>query len=87
MNAYCEQIIQTPRHELCDHVLILNETHAHRLLAHYRRHCNIHRPHQTRNQRPPDSADQSATAHELRAHRLRRTRILGGLINEYRYTA
>jgi putative transposase len=44
MNAHCERIIQTLRHELCDHVLILNEAHAGRLLAIYRRHHNDHRP-------------------------------------------
>ena len=88
MNAHCERIIQTLRHELCDHVLIINEAHARRLLARYQRHYNNHRPHQARNQLPPDSDQQPATVHHLHPpHRLRRTRILGGLINEYRYIA
>jgi hypothetical protein len=87
MNAHCERIIQTLRHELCDHVLVLNEAHARRLLASYQRHYNDHRPHQARNQLPPDSDQQPATVHHLQPHRLRRTRILGGLINEYRYIA
>jgi hypothetical protein len=48
MNAQCERIIQTLRHELCDHVLVLNEAHARRLLTNYQRHYNDHRPHQAR---------------------------------------
>jgi transposase InsO family protein len=87
MNAHCERIIQTLRHELCDHVLILNEAHARRLLATYRRHYNDHRPHQARNQLPPNAEQQPAAVHDLDTHRVHRTRILGGLINEYRYTA
>jgi hypothetical protein len=87
MNAHCERIVRTLRHELCDHVLILNETHARQLLATYQRHYNNHRPHQARHQLPPDTDQQPATVHDLDAHRLRRTRVFGGLINEYRYTA
>ena len=87
MNAHCERIIQTLRQELCDHVLVLNEAHAGRLLANYQRHYNDHRPHQVRNQLSPDSDQQSAKIHDLQPHRLQRTRVLGGLINEYRYIA
>jgi putative transposase len=87
MNAHCERIIQTLRHELCDHVLVFNETHARKLLATYQRHFNNHRPHQTRNQLPPNTDRQPATIHDLQGHRVQRIPILGGLINEYRYTA
>jgi putative transposase len=62
MNAHCERVIQTLRHELCDHVLILNEAHARRLLATYQRHYNNHRPirpevsyHPTAIDNPPQS--------------------------------
>jgi hypothetical protein len=37
--------------------------------------------------RPPDSDRQPTTVHGLQAHQLRRTRILGGMINTHRYTA
>jgi putative transposase len=87
MNAHCERIIQTLRHELCDHVLVLNVVHARRLLTTYQRHYNSHRPHQARNQLPPDRDRQSAAVHHLPTHQVRRTRVLGGLINEYRYVA
>ena len=87
MNAHRERIIQTLRHELCEHVLVLNEAHARQLLATYCRHYNDHRPHQARNQLPPDTDRQPATVHHLHTHRVRRTCVLGGLINEYRYAA
>jgi hypothetical protein len=87
MNAHCERAIGTLHHALCDHVLILNDTRARQLLATYRRHYNDHRPHQARRQLPPDSDQQPTTAHDLQPHRLRRTPILSGMINEYRYIA
>jgi len=74
MNAHCERVIQTLRHELSDHLLILNEAHARRLLAIYQRHYNNNRPHQARSQLPPESDQQPATVHHLRAHRVQRTR-------------
>jgi hypothetical protein len=87
MNAHCERIIQTLRHKLCDHVLILNEAHARRLLAAYRRQYNDHRPHHARSQLPPNTEQRPTTIHDLHARQARRTGILGGLINEYRYAA
>jgi putative transposase len=87
MNAHCERIIRTLRSEVCDHVLILSDSHARQVLARYQRHYNEHRPHQARHQLPPNADQQPATVHDLDTHRLLRTRVLGGLINEYRYTA
>jgi transposase InsO family protein len=86
MNAHCERIIQL-RHELSDHVLVLNQAHARRLLATYQRHYNEHRPHQARNQLPPSPDQQPARIHDLQTHRVQHTSILDGLINRYRYTA
>jgi hypothetical protein len=65
INAHCEPIIQTLRHELRDHLLILNKAHARRLLATYRRHYNDHRPHQARRQLPPNTEQQPTTIHDL----------------------
>jgi putative transposase len=88
MNAHCERIIRTLRSEVCDHVLILNEAHARKVLAEYQRHYNNrHRPHQTREQRPPERHQQPDQADEANAGALLRTRVLNGLINEYRYAA
>jgi putative transposase len=87
MNAHCERIIRTLRSEICDHVLILNASHAREILGRYRRHYNEHRPHQSRHQLPPNIDQHPATMHDLEARRVVRTRVLGGLINEYRYAA
>jgi transposase InsO family protein len=87
MNAHCERIIRTLRGEICDHVLILNASHAREILGRYRRHYNEHRPHQSRHQLPPNIDQHPATMHDLEARRVVRTRVLGGLINEYRYAA
>ncbi|MCQ6246997.1 integrase core domain-containing protein [Streptomyces malaysiensis] len=85
MNAHCERIIGSIRREALDHVLIMNEAHARHVLANYEKHYNEHRPHQARNQLPPDAPEQPPAAHDLHTHKVLRTRILGGLINEYRY--
>jgi putative transposase len=84
MNAHCERIIRTQRSEMSDHVLILNEPHAREILGRYRRHYNEHRHHQSRHHLPPDIDQNPATVHDLDARRVLRTRVLGGLINEYR---
>ncbi|MEV7862979.1 integrase core domain-containing protein [Streptomyces hirsutus] len=88
MNAHCERIIGSIRREALDHVLIVNEAHARQVLAAYQRHYNAHRPHQARRQLPPDARERpDATVHALDARRVLRTRILGGVISEYRYIA
>ncbi|MEU0878364.1 integrase core domain-containing protein [Lentzea sp. NPDC005914] len=87
MNAHCERIIGTIRREILDHILITGEAHARQVLAAYEIHYNKHRPHQARCQLPPEAQEQPATVHDLENRRLLRTRILGGLINEYRYAA
>ncbi|MFF0116503.1 integrase core domain-containing protein [Streptomyces prasinus] len=88
MNAHCERIIGSIRREMLDHVLIVNEAHARHVLAAYQRHYNAHRPHQARQQLPPDAKERpDATVHDLDTRRVLRTRILDGLINEYRYAA
>ncbi|WP_240503218.1 transposase, partial [Streptomyces prasinopilosus] len=48
MNAHCERVIGTIRREALDHVLIVNEAHARRVLGRYQDHYNGHRPHQAR---------------------------------------
>ncbi|MFG2259845.1 integrase core domain-containing protein [Streptomyces mirabilis] len=65
----------------------MNETHARHALATYERHYNGHRPHRARNQLPPAADQQPVAVPELEGRRLLRTRILGGVINEYRYAA
>ncbi|AHH98646.1 integrase core domain-containing protein [Kutzneria albida] len=87
MNAHCERVIGTIRREVLDHVLIMNEAHAGRVLAAYQDHYNRHRPHRSREQRPPDAQEQPWGVHDFKARKLVRTRVLGGVINEYRYAS
>ncbi|WP_332871956.1 integrase core domain-containing protein [Streptomyces triticisoli] len=88
MNAHCERTIGSIRREMLDHILIAGEAHTRHVLAACQRHCNAHRPHQARRQLPPDAKERSDVAvHALDVCRVRRTRILGGMISEYRYTA
>ncbi|MFC0437858.1 integrase core domain-containing protein, partial [Kutzneria buriramensis] len=87
MNAHCERVIGTVRREVLDHVLIMNEAHAGQVLATYQDHYNRHRPHRSQNQRPPDAQEQPLAEPGLKAPRLLRTRVFGGVINEYRYAS
>jgi hypothetical protein len=58
------------------------------ILGEYVTHYNEHRPHQGRHQRPPDAADaRLAAVGDLAAARIRRKKILNGLINEYSHAA
>ncbi|MEU1598466.1 integrase core domain-containing protein [Streptomyces sp. NPDC005708] len=65
----------------------MNEAHARHVLAAYQQHYNEHRPHRARNQLPPDADLQPMTVTKPEDRRLLRTRILGGVINEYHYAA
>ncbi|WP_346166559.1 integrase core domain-containing protein [Streptomyces javensis] len=51
-------MIGSIRREALDHVLIMNEAHARHVLANYEKHYNEHRPHQARNQLPPNAPEQ-----------------------------
>ncbi|MFE9968811.1 integrase core domain-containing protein [Streptomyces sp. NPDC005525] len=85
----CERVVGTLRRELLDRMLIYNEAHAVKVLTEYIQHYNGHRPHQSRQQLPPDSDQPSnpAAITDLPAHRIRRQPILGGLINQYHRAA
>ena len=52
-NSFAERYAGTLRRECLDHLLIYSERHLRRILAEYARHYNEHRPHQSREQRPP----------------------------------
>jgi len=86
MNAICERVVGTLRRELLDRVLILNEPHLALLLRGYVTRYNGQRPHQSRQQRPPDIETQSVRdVADLRS--ARRRLVVAGLINEYHYAA
>jgi putative transposase len=54
MNATCERLVGTLRHEVLDRVLIVSERHLRAVLAEYQVHYNTARPHQGIAQRVPD---------------------------------
>ncbi|HWM04952.1 MAG TPA: integrase core domain-containing protein [Actinophytocola sp.] len=58
-----------------------------KVLAEYQLHYNQHRPHQGREQRPPERNQQPDRVQEANARTSLHTRVLDGLINEYRYAA
>ena len=83
-NAYAERFVGTVRRECLDHLLIAGQRHLRAVLAEFQTHYNGHRPHQGRQQRPPDHTADQALDLTMRIHR---QPVLGGLINEYRRAA
>jgi len=83
-NSYAERYVGTLRRECLDHLLIHGEQHLRRMLAEYARHYNEHRPHQSREQRPP--LHEPGQPIDMTA-RIKRTHVVHGLINEYRRAA
>jgi putative transposase len=86
MNAICERVIGTLRRELLDRTSILNERHLDLVLREYVKHYSGHRPHQSRQQRPPDiEAQPVRDVADLRS--VRRRPVVAGMINEYHHAA
>ncbi|MDQ3764404.1 MAG: integrase core domain-containing protein [Actinomycetota bacterium] len=83
-NAVAERWIGTVRRECTDRILILGRRHLTTVLMIYLRHYNTHRPHRALDQRPPDKPEHT---HRPPPEQVRRTRLLGGLINEYQQVA
>ena len=83
-NSVAERYVGTLRRECLDHLLIHGERHLQRVLAEYARHYNEHRPHQSRDQRPP----LHEAGHPVDVTgRIKRTHVVHGLISEYRRAA
>ena len=79
-NCYAERWIRTARAECTDRMLIYDERHLRSVLREYTDHYNQHRPHQSRQQRPPDRDDEASAPPDLP---VQRRKVLGGVINEY----
>ena len=79
-NCYAERWVRTARAECTDRMLIYSERHLRSVLGEYAAHYNRHRPHQSRQQRPPDQSGQVSAPLDLP---VQRRKVLGGVINEY----
>jgi transposase InsO family protein len=83
-NSFAERFVGTLRRACLDHLLIYGERHLRGILAEYARHYNEHRPHQSREQRPP--LHEPGHVVDVAA-RIRHTHVVHGLISEYRKAA
>jgi putative transposase len=83
-NSFAERYVGTLRRECLDHLLIYGERHLRQILAEYSLHYNEHRPHQSREQRPP--LHEPGQTIDLTA-RIERGQVVHGLISEYRRSA
>ncbi len=83
-NCYAERWIRTVRAEYTDQMLIYDERHLRSALNEYAEHYNAHRPHQSRQQRPPDQDEDVVVPLE---GRIQRRKVLSGAINEYHWAA
>lgn len=79
--------MRTVRRECLDRILIYNTRHLLAVLREYLVHYNGHRPHQGRGQCPPDRDVLPAPVADLGVMRVRRRKVLHGLINEYEQAA
>jgi putative transposase len=68
-------------------MLIINEHHLRRVLAQYLTRYNTARPHRALGQPPPAQTPTQPPAIGLAEHRIRRKRVLGGLVSEYQIAA
>jgi putative transposase len=83
-NSFAERYVGTLRRECLDHLVIHGEQHLRHILAEYAQHYNDHRPHQSREQRPP--LHEPGQAIDVTA-RIKRRQAVQGLISEYRRAA
>jgi putative transposase len=86
-NAYAERWVRTVRRECLDRMLIYGPRHLLAVLGEFVEHFSGHRPHQSRDQRPPNAMDTGPAIVDLASARVRRRKILSGLISEYSQAA
>jgi len=85
-NAYAERFVRTVRAELLDLVLVTGRRHLLRLLADYEAHYNSHRPHRGIDLEAPDGV-RGEPQEAVPLDEVRRTKVVSGLISQYRRAA
>jgi putative transposase len=83
-NCYAERWIRTAQAECIDRILSYGERHLRSVLGEYASHYNGHRPHQSRQRRPPDYDGRVGVPPGLP---VQRRKVLDGLINKYFWAA
>jgi transposase InsO family protein len=86
-NAYAKRWVRTVRRECLDRMLIYGPRHLLGVLGEFVEHYNEHRPDQGRDQSPPETTDTGPAIVDLASARVRRRKILNGLISEYSQAA
>ena len=79
-NCFAERWVRTARAECTDRMPIYCERHLLSVLGECAGHYNRHRPHQSRQQRPPDHDGQASPPLDLP---VQQRKLLSGVINEY----
>jgi putative transposase len=79
--------VRTVRRECLDRMLIHNPRHLLAVPGEFIAHDYQHRPHQSRDQRPPGATDTGLAIVDLASVHGRRRKILDGLTNEYSQAA
>ncbi|HEV3193348.1 MAG TPA: integrase core domain-containing protein [Polyangiaceae bacterium] len=83
-NAICERLVGTLRRDCLDHLLVLSERHAGRILREYVRYYHGH-PHRSLRIQPPTGARWLAPARAGTSHKLTAIPVLGGLHRRYAF--
>lgn len=79
-NCYAGRWVRTARAECCDRMLIYSERHLRSVPGEYAGHYNRHRPHRSRQQRPPDQEGEPSPLLNLP---VQQRKVPGGVFNEY----
>jgi len=87
-NAFAERFVGTIRRECLDRMLILGRRHLEGAVREYVKHYNLHRPHRSLDQLPPQPKVVALTLpRNVDRSRLKRVSRLGGVIHEYHLVA